>query len=202
MIHSPDRFIFVVKTENKSDLKFINQLVQTYPKDYSIQPISSGDGFSQHYTWIPKQQLFIKIDDDILFIRKGALEAMLTEYLTQKWLIVSANVINHPLLSFVHGRLGALLTLNNTFQLEHSAASQLEYNSGGECSWKSGDCAYQQHYSFYQHYLKSELDVYDFKRWDFHAYVCLIIFRIFFFIFYEKKINHSSYFIGLCTFFD
>ena len=42
-------------------------------------------------------------------MQDGAIEDMLEEHLGKKFLFVSGNVINHPLLSHVHNRMGATL---------------------------------------------------------------------------------------------
>ena len=42
-------------------------------------------------------------------VQDGAMEALVTEQLNGQQLLVSANVVNHPRLSFVHASMGALL---------------------------------------------------------------------------------------------
>ena len=44
---------------------------------------------------------YLKIDDDVVWVGDGAIEAMLEEKLRGRFLIVSANVINHSTLSSV-----------------------------------------------------------------------------------------------------
>lgn len=46
---------------------------------------------------------------DAVRLQDGAIEAIVEEHLRGRYLFVSANVINHPLLSHVHAKLGALL---------------------------------------------------------------------------------------------
>jgi len=60
-------------------------------------------------------------------VQDGAMEALVTEQLNGQQLLVSANVVNHPRLSFVHASMDALLpiqpsggarkTLKDTFKL-------------------------------------------------------------------------------------
>ena len=45
----------------------------------------------------------------IICLQDGAIEAVVEEKLRGRYLFVSANVVNHPLLSYVHAHLGALL---------------------------------------------------------------------------------------------
>ncbi len=65
--------------------------------------ILAGDGFDSHYKSLAPDMYYIKLDDDIVFIREGAVDAMLQEKLRGRFWIVSANVINHS---------GASLVLN------------------------------------------------------------------------------------------
>ena len=48
-------------------------------------------------------------DPLLLHAQDGAIEALVAEKLRGRWLFASANVANHPLLSRLHARLGALL---------------------------------------------------------------------------------------------
>ena len=52
-----------------------------------------------------------RVDDRGLHAQDGAIEALVAEKLRGRFLFVSANVVNHPLLSHVHARLGAVLPL-------------------------------------------------------------------------------------------
>jgi hypothetical protein len=47
--------------------------------------------------------------DDAALVQDGAIEAIVQEKLYGRYLFVSANVVNHPLLSHLHAKLGALL---------------------------------------------------------------------------------------------
>jgi hypothetical protein len=55
-----------------------------------------------------KDTYYFKVDEDVVYIGEGAIEAMVEEALRNRFLFLSANVINHALLSHVHSRLGAL----------------------------------------------------------------------------------------------
>ena len=48
--------------------------------------------------------LHFNIDDDITFISKGTFEALALEKGKDKFFVLSANVVNHPLLSHLHAR--------------------------------------------------------------------------------------------------
>jgi hypothetical protein len=67
--------------------------------------------FDSHYDSLDKHRLYVKIDDDIVFIRASAIEMLVREKLEHgRYLFVSANVVAHSTLSHVHARLGELRT--------------------------------------------------------------------------------------------
>ena len=57
---------------------------------------SSGIGVSSMYKEHDPDKYYIKLDDDIMFIRNGSFEAMLQEKQKDRFWLVSANVVNHP----------------------------------------------------------------------------------------------------------
>ena len=122
--------------------------------------------------------MVFKIDDDIVFIHDGTFERMLEEYFNDNLLFLSANVVNHPLLSHVHARMMANMPFDqisefqwtksvNKSNLDSTECQNGEYNSFSKW-WKNPKCTVLVHESFLYHALKNELDVYDFKKWDFH----------------------------------
>ena len=83
------------------------------------------------YTIIYNNDLVFKMDDDVVFISNGTFEKMLEEYLTKSHFILSANVVNHPQLSYVHARLRAILPFYEVkdFQWEKSKNSSEEIDN-------------------------------------------------------------------------
>ena len=55
----------------------------------------TGAGWSSHYSSLKPNRFYVKFDDDIMYIKDGAIDDMLHEKLKQRFWIVSANVINH-----------------------------------------------------------------------------------------------------------
>ena len=56
---------------------------------------ASGAGFGSHYKQLASNHYFVKFDDDIMYIKDKAIDAMLHAKLMNHFWIVSANVINH-----------------------------------------------------------------------------------------------------------
>ena len=69
----------------------------------------NNHNYKEAYTNLNADDLIFKIDDDVVFISNGTFERMLEAYLTNDLLILSANVVNHPILTYVHSKLGAIL---------------------------------------------------------------------------------------------
>eukprot|EP00891_Asterochloris_glomerata_P006961 jgi/Astpho2/6961/Aster-x1410 len=122
----------------------------------------------------------MQIDDDIVFIQEGAIQALLNEKLTNdRFLFTSANVINHPILSSVHAHLGALtnfephsLSNNNwrrvpgAFNLDRGPCVKKENASHW---WSTWECAALAHFSFFRNFQAGRMQDFTFGVWDFHA---------------------------------
>ncbi len=74
----------------------------------------AGKGFANHYRQLASDTYYIKLDDDIVYIKEGAIEAMLHEKLKSRFWIISANVINHS---------GAFCILRPTLNIWHRMSS-------------------------------------------------------------------------------
>lgn len=63
----------------------------------SLRAVScaTGVGYGQHYNKLASDRYYLKLDDDIMYIRPGSIDAMLHAKVTDRFYIVSANVINH-----------------------------------------------------------------------------------------------------------
>jgi hypothetical protein len=173
-----DKIIFAVRTDKKSDLGYLDAIMKQN-HSYFERVFLTNQNFVNFYHMLKDDDLVFKIDDDIVFISNGTFERMLDEYLNNNGFILSANVINHPLLSIVHARIRAILPFvesnNNTWiwdektlEIDKTVGYGIKYEVG-TAWWNSGKNAALAHSSFLYHALKNNLDVYDFKRWDFHS---------------------------------
>lgn len=52
-------------------------------------------GFGQHYGGLESDRYYLKLDDDIVYVQPGAVDAMLHAKMQNRFFIISANVINH-----------------------------------------------------------------------------------------------------------
>lgn len=187
--------IFLVRTNKTEDLQLLDLMLRDQPLQYKYkvisQPIAHANfDYSRMYEGLEDSQLYLKIDDDIVYIKDGAVEAMLEEYLERRFLFVSANVINHPWLSHIHHRMGATLPFHPPNQtlpedshlksrpsdwvlqhkengLEDTAIGSSSLDPFSPCTWLDWRCAAVTHYSFLHHLEHHSLEAYNFQLWDF-----------------------------------
>jgi hypothetical protein len=106
-----DKIVFAVKTSKKEDLEYLDEImVQKKPYIERIMFAATGH-FREIYAGMNDNDLVFKIDDDVVFIANGTFEKMIQEYMSNQLLFLSANVVNHPLLSYVHARMSSDATL-------------------------------------------------------------------------------------------
>ena len=173
-----DKIIFAVRTDKKSDLDYLNDIMKQN-HSYFERVFLTNQNFVKFYNFLNDEDLIFKIDDDIVFIANGTFEKMLKEYETNNGFILSANVVNHPLLSIVHSRIRAILPFveskdnkwildGSTMEIDKTIVYGINYQVG-TCWWDNGKCGAIAHESFLHHVANDNLKVYDFKRWDFHT---------------------------------
>lgn len=153
--------IFVAKTQNQMDLKYLATLIASHPGRYYQKNVTNfGWTFDVHYKGLNPNQYYFKIDDDIVYIHSNALERMLEAKLQNpEIMFVSANIINHPVLASVHMQMRAIYNISMLAKIS---------KEDPHCSWKSVHCLNLQHGSFIKHVSEKSLDSYIFSYWDFN----------------------------------
>jgi len=166
-----DKIKFAVKTNNTNDLNYLNELLKLYPKEFSNTNFDpeNKNGYASMYDILKDDEYFFKIDDDIVFIKKGTFENMFIEYTRNNHMFLSANVVNHPRLSEIHAYHRAIKPVCKNSACNYN---KLFFCSKGPASfnnwWKEVDCAKLAHESFFDNFKNNNLKVYDFGLWDFH----------------------------------
>ena len=173
-----EKIVFAVKTNNKEDLEYLDSILNENKIYYQKIVFTADRLYRDVYLGLYDDDLIFKIDDDIVFMGKDVLENMLEEYITNDLLFLSANVVNHPLLSHVHARMMTMspyylvnnftyVKADNVTDLDTTECKYGEYNSFG--MWlKNGKCTGIVHENFLDHALRNNLKVYEFNKWDFH----------------------------------
>jgi hypothetical protein len=177
-----DDVIFMEKA-GAEDRRWLTEVIlPSQPEYYKMMPMH--DGFA--YSFMKDNEFFFKIDDDTVFIEDGCFENMLAIKLKYpRYLFVSANVINHTKLSYLHNALGAvqkydISTKNVSGVVTHVAVRnetltglsdfpmRPEWDAWGECSLKRWECAMIAHENFLWNFQHNNLDAYRFRLFDFH----------------------------------
>ncbi|ODA83107.1 hypothetical protein RJ55_01616 [Drechmeria coniospora] len=104
-----DSVIWLKRTTDPTDLALLDKILES-EADYAAQDVDlDNGGYGSAYANVEDDIMYIKIDDDIIFIEDTAISSIVqTKLAYPDHFLVSANVINHPLLSWVHANLGAV----------------------------------------------------------------------------------------------
>ncbi|EQK98919.1 hypothetical protein OCS_05368 [Ophiocordyceps sinensis CO18] len=96
------------RTQDPADLALLDKLIASEP-DYVRAKVDPSKGFDGAYDQIEDDILYVKMDDDIVYIEDTALPAMVHTKATRPDLfVVAANVVNQPLISWIHWNLGVV----------------------------------------------------------------------------------------------
>ena len=194
-----DKVTFAVHTSIKEDIDFIQEFVRKNNDSYEIKMYPITNYFKELYSTLTNNDIVFKIDDDIVFIANGTFELMLKEYLKRNDFILSANVINHSQLSYVHARQRAILPFyevkpynwikaENISEIDDTIVFNSTYGAYSSW-WRNGKFAAVAHESFLYHAYNNSLDAYKFSIWDFNSVGYHERVRINFIIFWGKNAN-------------
>ena len=174
-----DKILFCVRTKNQDDLDYLDTIMSQNKSYFETLRFKPNLPYSDIYENVKDDDLVFKIDDDIVFISDGTFEKMYEEYVTKDLLFLSANVVNHPLLSYAHARIKAILPFvevknytwklsENLATLAHTAVFQNTYDAFSQW-WRNPKSAAIAHESFLYHMERDNIDAYNFRYWDFHS---------------------------------
>ena len=178
-----DKIVIAVRTSNQEDLNYLVDYLNSNKNSkccYENKTFDSKENYKAIYTVLHDNDVVFKVDDDVVFISNGTFERMLEEYLANNHFILSANVVNHPQLSYVHARLRAILPFyevkeyqwekskNSSEEIDDTIAMGANYGPVSKW-WENPKLAAIAHESFLNHVNNGNLDVYDFRIWDFNT---------------------------------
>lgn len=105
-----DEVIWAVATQNEDDLLYLDELISTSPSYKRLDlPDGAAYGYKNIWKLLDGDKLYMKIDDDVVWFADDAIPKVVERKLKQpEALLVSANVINSPLQTFLHYHFGAL----------------------------------------------------------------------------------------------
>ncbi|MCJ1336623.1 hypothetical protein MMC09_001901 [Bachmanniomyces sp. S44760] len=132
---SLDEVVFLVRTDDHDDLAYLDEVLKESSSYSRYPPASNGSlpgQASYNSAWnipiIQNGTMYFKIDDDVVYINNNTFSSMIaTKAAHPEYLLVSANSINQPALSWIHYSLGAI----HPYLPEHQP---VEYTSA--TSWR------------------------------------------------------------------
>ncbi|KIW17200.1 hypothetical protein PV08_04391 [Exophiala spinifera] len=105
-----DEIHWVKNTDKQDDLAYLDEILASSPRYKKIE--LEGVGFVGYgYAWshLEPGHLYIKIDDDVVWLADDTIPRIVTMKIAHpEYLLVSANVINSPLMGWVHYHMGAM----------------------------------------------------------------------------------------------
>ncbi|KAG2446951.1 hypothetical protein HYH02_008105 [Chlamydomonas schloesseri] len=200
--------VFVRATWEGSDVAFLEKLVALRAPDYrTLMPQRLDVGYTGHYAWMDPAQIYVKIDDDVVFIADHAVDHMLAAHMLNRWHLISANVVNHQPLELPHSQRGAHTLYEQMVTGDKSSwrpvmrtrkVTTAASGAGGNVTrevqepvpfidngwdvWGDWKKAASVHYSFLANHAANKLGLYEFphneKLWDFNAHIGYTRWRI------------------------
>ncbi|KAK5988603.1 hypothetical protein PT974_10089 [Cladobotryum mycophilum] len=138
-----DGVIFLERTGDEADLRFLEKLLASEPAYEKWKIDMDGNGYASSYDLIQDDVMYIKMDDDIVYIEDTVIPSVVsTKASHPEYYVVSANVVNQPLISWIHWNLGAvkpyLPELNKAYPAP-KPGSKLDWRPSLLPSWQGKD---------------------------------------------------------------
>ena len=107
-----DEIHWVRNTEDQEDLAYLQEILDSSPRYKMIDLSQEGVGFAGYnnaFGHLERGKLYVKIDDDVVWMADDTIPRLVTTKISHPdYLIVSANIINSPLMGWIHYHMGAL----------------------------------------------------------------------------------------------
>lgn len=105
-----DEVHWVRNTGIKEDVDYLKEIIEKNPAYKLIEIKETGFiGYGLAWTTLQEGVIYVKIDDDVVFMADDAIPRVVSTKLAHpEYLVVSANMINSPLMGWVHYHMGAI----------------------------------------------------------------------------------------------
>ncbi|KAK5082309.1 hypothetical protein LTR05_007455 [Lithohypha guttulata] len=105
-----DEVHWVRNTDRKEDVDYLHQIIAANPAYKQIEIKETGFiGYGLAWSTLQVDAIYVKIDDDVVFLADDTIPRMVSTKLGHpEYLVVSANMINSPLMGWVHYHMGAI----------------------------------------------------------------------------------------------
>jgi len=160
------KHVWFLHTDKQEDIDYAIQSTKDYPGFFEVLDTGIRPGYNTHlYQTAYKHftepgQVYIKLDDDICFIEKGAI-GRLAQFKRDhpEYFMVLANVVNNGICSHLHQKFGALRAPDKfTWRQDNNT----EIMRGG---FDPAVSMCRIHESFFENWKANKLDLYKFHQW-------------------------------------
>lgn len=107
-----DEVHWVRNTDKPDDLAYLQEILKSSPRYKMIDLSSEGVGFAGYnHAWghMERGKLYVKIDDDVIWMADDTIPRLVGMKVAHpEYFIVSANIINSPLMGWLHYHMGAV----------------------------------------------------------------------------------------------
>ncbi|KIW91544.1 uncharacterized protein Z519_07510 [Cladophialophora bantiana CBS 173.52] len=166
-----DEIHWVKNTDNRKDLAYLEEILASSSRYKMVEVEGVGFvGYGLAWTQLEPGNLYVKIDDDVVWFADDTIPRIVSMKLAHPdYLVVSANVVNSPLMGWVHYHMGAVrpympeLTDYEPTIFNLGQPSRKPWTYWSYPTWtglKSWAIAAQEHYSFLENLADDRLDTY------------------------------------------
>lgn len=107
-----DEVHWVRNTDQPDDLAYLEEILKSSPRYKMIDLSSEGVGFAGYnnaWNHMERGKLYVKIDDDVVWMADDTIPRLVSMKVAHpEYFIVSANIINSPLMGWMHYHMGAV----------------------------------------------------------------------------------------------
>jgi hypothetical protein len=164
-----DHWNIWINTKNQEDIDFILEIEKNYDFITAVQATSEINtewpGASIHQFFkgcIDENSLYLRLDDDIVFIKKGSIENIFTRRQnTNSNFLLYGNTLNNVLMSHLQQKCNNVPVINNR---------KAGYSPFDLVGWQDGNFAEELHRLFFERYKNQELAKFNLPDWVFSDY--------------------------------
>lgn len=105
-----DEVQWIINTDTEEDLTYLHQLLEKTPSYKQVDIKEHGFiGYGLAWSMLEPGAIYVKIDDDVVFVADDTIPRIVSTKLAHpEYLVVSANMINSPLMGWLHYHMGAI----------------------------------------------------------------------------------------------